>query len=176
MLIVAVAAMALAGCGGSSSSSSDSSSPETEASKQFLNAKGKNKIAKFGEEASVEEREAASKVLEENMKARAAGEWAKQCDLLAAKAIKSLEKAVEGLGIPSTKGCFKNLSLEGEPKIETAKVRTNTMTGPIAALRVKGELGYALYHGTEKKDYAMPMEKEGGEWKVARLATIEIHD
>jgi len=45
---------------------------------------------------------------------------------------------------------------------------------PIAALRVKGPVAYALYHGKAGKDYAMKMEIDQGKWKVAALLTEEL--
>jgi hypothetical protein len=48
------------------------------------------------------------------------------------------------------------------------------MTGPIDALRVKGDEGNALYHGTGNSDFAMPMKKENGEWKVGALLPIKL--
>jgi hypothetical protein len=80
-----------AGCGGGSSASGDSA-PSPEASKGFLDSKGKNKIPKFGEEADEEEREAASAVLEESLQAREAGDWQKQCETLTAGRTKSVEE------------------------------------------------------------------------------------
>jgi hypothetical protein len=48
------------------------------------------------------------------------------------------------------------------------------MTGPIDALRVEGDRGYALYHGTKGKDYVMAMKKEDDEWKVSSLTESEL--
>jgi hypothetical protein len=49
----------------------------------------------------------------------------------------------------------------------------NTMVEPLAALRVNGKQAFAFYHGAKGKDYVIPMEKEGGEWKVAALLPEE---
>jgi hypothetical protein len=155
-----------AGCGGSSDSG------ETEGNASFLRKGSKNKIAKFGQEADADEREAASKVLEENLQARAAGDWAAQCASLSATAIKNNEASAALEGVQGS--CAKNLESQAQPLSETKAIRTNTMTGPIAALRVKGNKAFALYHGAKGMDYAMSMEKEGDEWKVASLATQEI--
>jgi len=43
------------------------------------------------------------------------------------------------------------------------------MIEPIAALRVEGDEGFALYHGTKGGDYVVAMGKEGDEWKVAAI-------
>lgn len=165
-VVVLIAAIAMAGCGGS-----DSDANEPEASKTFLIKGSQNKIPKFGEEADSDEREAASEVVEENFEAREAGEWAKQCSSLTAAAIKQMEeealRSVEG-------DCPKDLKSLAEPLYVTKKARKNTLTGPIDALRVKGDRGWALYHGAKGKDYAIALEKVDDEWKVDKLAAIEL--
>jgi hypothetical protein len=184
--IIAVMLVAiLAGCGGSGSSNSSESSaststrntePKTSASEavkpegsksepsaEFV-GKGKNgKLAKVGREASTAEREGASKVLEESFDAREAGDWKTQCETLAASTVEQIEKSAAVLGAAG--GCPKALEAQARPVPPAA--RANTMIGPIAALRVKGGFnGFAFWHGTEGKDYVIPLIKQGGEWKL----------
>jgi hypothetical protein len=154
------------GCGGSSSSTSD-----TEGDTSFLNARGNDKIPQFGEEASEEEQEAASSVLEENLKARANGDWEGQCSSLT---LNTAKKAIEEFKFFGNNSCARSLEATAIPVDETQPMRAYTMTGPIDAMRIKGERGFALYHGTKGKDYAMPMEKKHGKWKVAALAPMEL--
>jgi hypothetical protein len=168
-VLIAVAVAIATGCG--SSSSSDSNAGEAEASKAFHNPKGKE-IVNFGEEASSEEREAASAVLEENYEARAAADWAGQCSSLTKGERKRLEEAEAYRNVG--KGCTEALKYAAAPAPATKAVRENTLTGPIDALRVKGDQAWALYHGKGGKDYAMPMEKEGNEWKVNNTTTTEL--
>jgi hypothetical protein len=157
----------LAGCGGSSSASSGSST-----NAEFIDPKPTEKIATFGQEASDAEREAASEVLEESLQARAEGDFKKQCATLSKGGIKAVE---EGFTVQyDEKNCPRSLGIQAEPLTQTKGVRANTMTGPIDVLRVKGDRGWALYHGTKGKNYAMLMEKEGDDWGVARLTTTEI--
>lgn len=175
---VMVAGIVLTGCGGGSSSNAtandtssanevEASKPnEPEPSKAFL--KSKKGIAKFGEEASAKEREAASEVLEENLQAREAGDWATQCATLSPRGVKEVEVGAVALGVNGG-GCAKELKGRAEPLQRSKSVRVNTLTGPIDALRFKGTRGYALYHGVGGRDYAMPMEKVDGEWKVGSL-------
>jgi len=163
-----ILALTVAGCGGGGSGSSPSPSAEGEPSAQFLKQKSKNTIAKFGEEASAEEREEAGAVLTENLKARQAADFGTQCATLSKQGIAE---------IPGAKGqqnCPQALKKFAEPLSATKEVRKNTLSGPITAMRVKGSKGYALYHGNDGKDYAMPMEEEGGNWKVSSLTTVEI--
>jgi hypothetical protein len=175
--LVAVAmalAITVVGCGGDSGASDASQSNEIEAispgepepSKAFL--KSKKKFASFGEEASAKEREDASKVLEENLKARKSADFATQCDTLSSGGVEEVEEGAKEQGVDGG-GCAKELKARAEPLERSAAYRKNTMTGPIDALRFKGARAYALYHGTGGQDYAMPMEKVDGEWKVGSL-------
>lgn len=188
MLFAALMAV-IVGCGGGSSSDAsdgesqvsdsqasnkiEASQPgEGEPSQTFVAKRGSNRIPKFGEEASAAEREAASKVLEENLKARESGDWAAQCASLSPEAINLVEEGAQAQGV--AKGsCAKELKGRAEPLQQTKGLRANTMTGPIDALRFKGSSAYALYHGAAGADYAMPMEKVDGEWKVGALLTEE---
>jgi hypothetical protein len=61
------------------------------------------------------------------------------------------------------------------PLKKTAKARADSLEGPIAVLRMKGNKGYALYHGTNHIDYAMLMVKEAGQWKVGALLASELN-
>jgi hypothetical protein len=171
-IIAALCAVATVGCGAGGSTSdggSTTGSASVEASREFVKKGGENKIPNFGKEADSAEREAASKVVEESLTARAAGDWAGQCATLSATAIKQIRETV-----PPAEGrtCAKAIETEAEPEEQTQALRANTMTEPIAALRVKGSKGYALYHGAKGLDYAMPMEKEGNQWKVSALITV----
>jgi hypothetical protein len=174
VLIAAVLMAALAvGCGGSDSSSSSEAS-DGGSSAEFIKSGSKNVAAKFGKEAGDAEREAASQVLEGNLQARAAGNWAAQCSSLSAAVQKELEVSPTVVGTGNPVSCAKSLETQAKPESATKEVRANTMTGPVAVLRVKGNKAFALYHGTQGKDYAIPMSKEAGVWKVGSVLTQEI--
>jgi flagellum-specific peptidoglycan hydrolase FlgJ len=189
LIAVALIAVVLTGCGSDSSSSGgqNATSASTASSKQetkekqegaewsepLLNSKSKSKVSAFGEEADEDEREAASAVLEENLVAREAGEWAKQCSSLTERAIKKLKENP----VPFTeggKGCAKELESQAEPLTQSRQIRKNTMTGPIDLLRISGNQAFAVYAGTGGKTYAMPMEKVDDEWKVDHLIITEL--
>jgi hypothetical protein len=181
------AAVLVAGCGGGGSSSSSESSATAnpaktttsqgattsvssgaEPSKEFVGKGPDGKLAGYGKEASAAEREAASQVLEESMRARAAADWKGQCETL----VKPLVEKIEGSGsVVGASGCAKALEVQAKPV--PASARANTMTGPIDAFRIGFNRGFAFYHGTKGKDYVIPMYKEGGKWKVAALTTQE---
>lgn len=166
LLMVAAMAAAAVGCGGGSDSM-------TEASASFLSPGTKSKVPKFGDEADSAEREAASEVLEENLVAREEGDWETQCATLTAAAIKSVE---EEFALAATKpNCVRSLTVGSTPLSSSEAARANTLTGSIDALRIKGDRGFALYHGAGGKDYAMPMKKEDGEWRVDDVVTKELN-
>ncbi len=50
----------------------------------------------------------------------------------------------------------------------------NNFGGTLAAFRVKGATGYAFYHGNDKKDWMMPMVKEGSTWKATSISPTEV--
>jgi len=46
------------------------------------------------------------------------------------------------------------------------------LVGAIAAFRIKGEKGFALFYGRRGQQYMMPMVKEGGTWKANQIAPL----
>jgi hypothetical protein len=163
-------ALITAGCGGGGSSSSIAkASGEATASAQFLKPGGaNNSLVRFGHEASAEEREEVQSVVTASLRARAAADFVAQCETLSIQAINE---------IPGAKGhgdCPRKLKEFAEPLARSKPIRANTLSGPIPALRVKGDRAYALYHGNDGKDYALPLAKEDGAWKVSSLLTIEL--
>jgi hypothetical protein len=167
------------GCGSGSNSSTSSGTTGAavaagngpELSAEFLN-KTDRSIVKFGKEASAAEREAASAVLTESLEAREAGDFATQCATLTSTAIAEIPGARESGSLKDN--CPAALKELATPLSQSAKARKNTLSGPITALRVEGNVAHALYHGNDGKDYAIGLEKENGVWKVGSIETIEL--
>jgi hypothetical protein len=185
LVLVAVPGCGGGNAGGTGSRSSDTTSssskvtkPENETqnaakdepSTEFQGSGPNAELVKFGEEANTAERETVSSVVEDNLQARAAGDWESQCATLATPIVKGIEKTAKALGAGA--GCTK--ALEAQAKPAPASARANPMIEPVAALRIEGPRGFALFHGVKGKDYAMPVLMEGGEWKVASLVTEEV--
>lgn len=176
--LLALLALLLVGCGGGGSSTSagatNASDEVAEPSKEFQDPegpKGPEPVATFGKESGSPEREDASAVLAENLTARERANFAKQCETLGKRGI----EAVLGEGKANERSkCEKELKKLAEPLSGSKEIRADTLSGEIAALRVKGKQAYALYHGNDGKDYAMPMEEEGGIWKVGGIITTEL--
>lgn len=167
---LAFVSAAVSGCGGSSSEAADQSSGsatalfgEGERSPGF--AAGAT-LPSFGEEASNAELGQASQTLERYQAARSADEYEIQCETLARPVVEALEE--EG-----GKGCPEVL----EEKVRTASpaLLAHTLVSPVAALRVKGNAGYALYHdSSDGKEYAAQMQRENGEWRVVGVFNEEM--
>jgi hypothetical protein len=179
LLVMLGLVFALGGCGGSSSPDSAASAASTtnasstadkasEPNAEFGKSGNPNPIVEFGHEAPTAEREAVSPMVEKSLKARAAGNFSTQCQTLSLAAIKKVPEAT------SRKDCPAALKEFASPLPETAQARKDTLTGPIDAMRVKGDKGWALYHGNDGKDYGLPLEKEGSTWKVGSVLTTEI--
>jgi hypothetical protein len=174
LLIVLVGAL-LAGCGAGRSNSSSQAAEG--ASRQFGNpegSKGKEAVATFGKEAGEAERVEASAVLTENLKARWRANFAKQCATLGKRGLEAVLGPWKSADAKEIAKCAKALKAFAEPLAGSKAIRKNTLSGEIAALRVKEGQAYALYHGNDGNDYSMPMEKEGGSWKVGAILTTEL--
>jgi hypothetical protein len=186
LLVVLGAAILIAGCGGGSGGSSGSSSggasggesTTAEATSKGGAFKGPAEITKFGKPALTSELETASKVLSENLEARENADFAGQCASLTSK---MQSEVVEG-GSPSGSGTPAKWAKECAPKLEedatplkaTEQIRTDTLDAPIDELRVKGSEAWALYHGNDGKDWAIPLNQKEGTWKVASVVTTEL--
>lgn len=183
LLLAAMLAISLSACGGGSSTGSGTSGGEAPPSQstaggesaggnpgskssspsaEFLTPGGDNSIQTYGGEAGAGEREVASHVLQSYMSARAGEDWPTACGLLEPSAIEGLERVVA-----AGAGCERTMATIA--KRLSPGAWANTMTGPIASLRVKGEHGFALYHGTGGANYFMQMDNAGPVWKVAAL-------
>jgi hypothetical protein len=184
VLAVAIAvlvAVAMVACGGSGDSTQSTAAPTTsggkahasgEGSAAFRTPGGDNSVQNFGEEADAAELEAAAATLVAYMRSRAEDDWAKECAYLAKTTVAPLQQLASSSPQLKGKGCGAVLAAlsSGTP----ASVRVNTMAGGLASLRVEGDRGFALYHGTHGVDYFVPMVKEDGEWKVGALAPNEF--
>lgn len=181
VMVALMCALGFSACGGGGSESSADSSGEAPRESSEPNGKSKEPSAEFagkgengvlataGKESSAKERNVASKVVEKSMRARAARNWEAQCETLARSVIKEIEGASsEGF---FTQDCAEVLETVAEKA--TPAALENTMVEPLAAFRVNGRRAFAFYHGAQGKDYVVPMELEGSEWKVASLVPQE---
>jgi hypothetical protein len=174
LALVLVAAMAAAGCGGDSSGDTASSTekvvyPEGP-SREFYVAGGDNLIQFYGREASAAEREKASRVIEDWMRARAASDWAKVCRYSDAATIDYAHRTASEITKRKVTDCPKAMTVVFA---RTERSPANTMTGPIDSLRVGEGRGYAQYHGRAGHDWIVPVTNEEGEWKAATFDPVD---
>ena len=119
-----------------------------EPSASFRTPGGDNSIQNYGDEADAAEREAAATVLAAYLDARAAGDWAGQCSYLSRIAKVPMEQYAERSPQTKGKGCAAALrALTGNAASANSP---STRTGPIASLRVEGDTGFVLYHGSRR--------------------------
>lgn len=169
-------ALVLGSCGGggSSSGSSDSASisalqkakigdPQT--IKSFLGPQGKKQLAGYAGEGSRPEFEEAAVVVAESLEARAASDWSGQCETLS-------EAASEKVVANSGKSCADALGALASKA--TPEILEDNMQDGVVALAIKGDKGYALFWGKQKRKWAMPIEKDGAEWKVASIVAVPL--
>ena len=180
-IFLVLAAVVAAGCGSSGSTdptTGGASSQAAAGTQSFAKDTKSKEIVEFGQESAAPEREAASAILTENLKARQAAEFASQCSSLGKAGLETVVGKIGAGGAEIKKAqakCPTTLKGLAEPLATSNEARKNTLSGPISALRVEGTKGYALYHGNDGKDWAMPMEKEGGKWLVASISTTELN-
>ena len=148
-------------------------SADEKGSTSFRARGGDNSIPDYGEEADDGEREAASGVVVGFLRARADGDWESVCAAMASSTLKPLEQlAARAAAQYAGKGC--TAILETLMRSVPASARASNIGDGIDSLRFEGERAFALYHGTDGKDYFIPLAKEDGEWKVGALAPSEF--
>lgn len=179
---LALLAIALGGCGGGSSDPTEAAKTEPPLypwikgpTRQFLERGGDNAVQTFGKEGTKAEREQASATIHAWLRARAVQDWKKDCSYFGQGYWKSITKDAHGVTKGKVKNCAQALAYF---KHEASGDYVNNLRGPIISLRVgifKGQLhqGYAQYHGTDGKDWIIPVEKEGGRWMVSIASPIE---
>jgi hypothetical protein len=142
------------------------------AASKFVVKGGDNSIPEYGQEAAAAERARAQAVLTTFLHARAHDEWSRVCTELTAPTRQQLEgllRAVKAKGkLRTLHGCAGVLAaLSGG-----AAGRATPQLTSVAALRVKGDVAFALFYGPHDVKYVMPMRNEGGAWKVGQLAPL----
>jgi hypothetical protein len=175
--LAAIALVAIgSGCGGGSASTDVTATSDPLASypegptREFIVPGGDNVVQTFGREATPSEREQASRVIEGWMRARAAQAWKKDCGYWSKRARKGITEDAHNVTDGRVKNCPQALAYFGPDASGDYK---NNLTGPIDSLRVGEGHGYAQYHGSDGRDWIVPVDREGGKWLVATATPIE---
>jgi hypothetical protein len=129
---------------------------------------GDNSIQEFGVEAPSAERVQASRVLQAYLDARLAGNYALACSYLSGPMKAQLGQFGAGARGQAPPDCTQAMRAftEGVPK---AALR-NAAEIRVLSMRVEDEQAFLLYKDGEDLPSAVPMNEEGGAWKVAAIA------
>lgn len=134
----------------------------------FRVQKGDNSIPDFGREARASQRQLAIAALAAFMRARAKGEWSKVCQHLARPTLRQLGSFARTSN-GKLGGCAPALAaLMTGPASE----RADTLRYGVAALRIEEKTAFALFYSPSGGKYVMPMQNEGGAWKMTQLAPL----
>lgn len=176
LLLGLAASVVLVGCGGGSDGSGETTAERfypwlKGPSREFLKPGGDNAVQTYGREASKAEREQASRVIAAYMRARAARDFETECRYFSRNYIESL---VDRDATKVTKGrvttCPGALDYFGPAASSDFK---NTLDGPIDSLRIQEGHGWAQYHGSDGRDWVVPVDKEDGKWLVGIAAPLD---
>lgn len=174
LLSLAVLAVVLAaGCGSGDRGAETTGSAENPLAgypqgptREFIVPGGDNVVQEFGTEASPAERRQVSSMIEAWMRARAAGDWDEECRYLHEKKIESAIAAAQQFSQRKVDCAAALKTLSGLPG---AASRKNTMSEPVASLRIGEGHGYAQYHGREGRDWIVAVRRQDGSWKISEL-------
>ena len=165
------------GCGGGDSTNSSAESGKEQLypwvkgpSREFIVPYGDNIVQTFGDEATPAERKQVSQIMHAWFRARAAKQWTKDCSYFSRRYAKELTLDANNVTNGRVKTCPQALSYFGYKA--SGDVKNVNLEGQIDSLRVSRNKGYAQYHGTDGKDWIIPVERENGEWKIGIAAPI----
>jgi len=158
-LVVALTACALgtgalAACGGSTSGSD-----------QFR-GKTDSPLLDFGEESSEAELEKAADVVQAFVLARSREDWQATCAQLSTAMLAKIEHLATSSTDLKDKSCPSFL----EAFVRLSKRERQETTVDAGSLRQQGAQGFLIYYGVGEVVYAMPLSKDGDEWKIALLS------
>jgi hypothetical protein len=133
----------------------------------FLVAEGDNSIPTYGSEASAPVRGEAERILSGYLRARQAKDWPAACAAISAQVAKQLALlSGQSVKAPCPKA-YAALAAQG-----SAAERADPMLGGLVSLRVERPHAFALFYGPGKQRYMMPLEEEGGGWKVTQIQPV----
>jgi hypothetical protein len=161
VVVAALAAALLGACGDSGS---------TSGSDQFR-GQTKSPLLDFGEEGSESELEEAEEAVSDFLAAHSKEDWEATCDLLSKPMLDKLERlaatstGLEDTSCPAFLEAFAVIS--PQEKKEGGEIEGGS-------LRHQGTKGYLIYSGSEELVYAMPLDQQGSEWRVAALSAQRL--
>lgn len=164
LAIVAAALLAaalLSACGSDSGSGAAQYSDRTD-----------SPLLEFGKEGSEAEFEEATEATHTFFVDRASGDFEGACAQLGKSILGRIEHlAVKSTGLADT-SCAS--FLESFLRL-SAQERRDSTTVDGGGLRREGSSGYLIYGGVDDTVYAMPLEEEGGQWKLGSLSSKQLN-
>jgi hypothetical protein len=155
--LVAGALLALlGGCGDSG---------EASGSDQFRD-QTKNALLDFGAEGSDSELEEAVDAVSGFLEARSSEDWEAMCAQLSRAMVDKLENLATNSTSLSNPSCASLL----ETFTQLSAQELDETSVDAGSLRHAGKRGYLIYEGPDGLVYAMPMDGEDGEWRVAAIS------
>jgi hypothetical protein len=127
---------------------------------------GDNGIQEFGKEVAGPDLRQANEAVAVLFRAVKSGDWSEVCDqYLSRQNVKAFKK-IAAQASPHIKGAtcpdvLARLNSTGEKPAAPEQ--------GVAAIRIEGSRGFALYRGTDGKGYAVSMTREDGRWKLNAL-------
>jgi hypothetical protein len=129
---------------------------------------GDNSIQTFGVEAPSADRVEAARVFQAYLDARAAGDWALACSYMS----EAIRTQLEQFG--SQGGSSRSLDCAEVTRGFTAGVSREILRKAadinVLSMRVEGGQAFLLYKDGDGLPSAVPMNEEGGNWKVSAIA------
>jgi hypothetical protein len=177
LLAAAVLVACLPGCGGeddqgSGPSASDRGRDSGAANESSASPSPAESIRTYGAQADGDTETAIAAAVRDFYAAKASGDGARTCTLLASAARKSLVQTMGRSGELKGKDCGAIVSLvleQQEPRYR-ARMREVEVTGA----RLQGDRALALIEIEASSEEVIPVRQDGGSWKVAAMAGSEI--
>jgi hypothetical protein len=161
----------LAGCGGGGS---DSTTPAAGSAQTGTGQAGAVQavIENFGEQAGPADRAAMGRVAQEFLRARADGDWARACSLLAPAVVDNLRRLVSQNAQLKNKGC-PDLVQAAIP-IVPAKTIASAKRIEVSGARIEGDNGWVFYRDERGTSFAIPVAREGNLWKARAIVSTPL--
>jgi hypothetical protein len=140
-------------------------------SAQFHAKGGDNSIQEFGEESESELQEVAE-IVHSFYTDRAEENWDAACSYLAKSNVEQLVKLVSQA--PELKGADCSEALKAFTRPLPPALEREITTIDAGSFRREDSQGFLIYYGPDHAVYAMPLQEEGGAWKVAALSGSAI--
>jgi hypothetical protein len=133
----------------------------------FVKAKADNSVPTFGTQAGASQRDQAEATLKAYLQARAKADWPTACHYLSAPTRQGFEKLASSSAKAKALGCAQILAA-----LSKGADHSDPFSGHLLSLRINGAHAFALFYGPHHQQYIVPMNREGGQWRLTQTAAI----